>query len=84
MGLYMKSFLLTIFLSFVLSGAAFSKGFDVDVEQKIVQIEEDSSSNKVESQSTVASKESNELVLYVLFILLPIFYCLIRTNGKHA
>jgi len=80
----MKSFLLAIFLSFVLSGTAFSKGFNVDVEQKIVQLEEVSTSDKVESQSAVASSESNELVLYVLFILLPIFYCLIRTNGKHA
>lgn len=80
----MKSFLFAIFLSFVLSGAAFSKGFDVDVEQNIVQLEEASTSDKVETQSTVTSSESNELVLYVLFVLLPIFYCLIRTNGKHA
>jgi len=80
----MKSFLLAIFVSLVLAGTAFAKGSDLNVEQKVVQLEEDNTSNKVDEQTASVTSESNELVLFVLFILLPVFYCLIRTNGKHA
>jgi len=40
--------------------------------------------NEVKPDMTKGTEDTNELVFFVLFILLPIFYRLIRTNGKHA